>query len=248
MSGSENPASGGSGGSNHRRRNYRHFGPASGSGQQGGNKPNYPENRQPKFDNRPAQREGPVSRESMDNKAQREQPDRRREQGGRPPQHHPNSGGQRPAGSGQSSKNRDVRSGNPPGNIQGNVQGAPGNVQPQAQKRPSGAPQEGRSNQLAGQGGQAAIRKPGALPKDIAETAGRSEAREHRTPQIQHVRPDAAAQQSLQAAASAQERQIRWERKIKAEETFDDIRRENERIEKEIWLDIASIHTLKIDI
>ena len=39
----------------------------------------------------------------------------------------------------------------------------------------------------------------------------------------------------------------RWEKKIRAEETYEDIRRDNERIEKEIWLEIASIHTIKLD-
>lgn len=35
--------------------------------------------------------------------------------------------------------------------------------------------------------------------------------------------------------------------RIQAEETYDDIRRDNERIEKEIWLEIAGIHTLTLD-
>ncbi len=38
-----------------------------------------------------------------------------------------------------------------------------------------------------------------------------------------------------------------WGRNIRAEETHEDVRRENERIEKEIWLEIASIHTFKLD-
>lgn len=38
-----------------------------------------------------------------------------------------------------------------------------------------------------------------------------------------------------------------WGRNIRTEETYEDVRRENERIEKEIWLDIASIHTFKLD-
>jgi len=36
-------------------------------------------------------------------------------------------------------------------------------------------------------------------------------------------------------------------RNIRTEETHEDIHRENERIEKEIWLEIASIHTYKLD-
>jgi len=38
-----------------------------------------------------------------------------------------------------------------------------------------------------------------------------------------------------------------WGRNVRAEETHEDVRRENERIEKEIWLEIASIHTFKLD-
>lgn len=38
-----------------------------------------------------------------------------------------------------------------------------------------------------------------------------------------------------------------WGRNIRTEETHEDIHRENERIEKEIWLEIASIHTYKLD-
>jgi hypothetical protein len=47
--------------------------------------------------------------------------------------------------------------------------------------------------------------------------------------------------------ASAPDRSHRWEKKVKAEETFDDIHRDNERLEKEIWLEIASIHNIKLD-
>ena len=38
-----------------------------------------------------------------------------------------------------------------------------------------------------------------------------------------------------------------WGRNIRTEETHEDIHRENERLEKEIWLEIASIHTYKLD-
>jgi hypothetical protein len=34
---------------------------------------------------------------------------------------------------------------------------------------------------------------------------------------------------------------------LRSEETSEDIRIENERIEKEIWLEIADIHTMKLD-
>lgn len=42
--------------------------------------------------------------------------------------------------------------------------------------------------------------------------------------------------------------QNRWDdRKVKIEETFEDVRKDNERIEKEIWLEIAEIHNLRLD-
>ncbi|MBR6484453.1 MAG: hypothetical protein IKT14_05490, partial [Clostridiales bacterium] len=34
---------------------------------------------------------------------------------------------------------------------------------------------------------------------------------------------------------------------IHAEETIEDIKRENDRLEKEIWIDIAEIHTIKLE-
>ena len=46
---------------------------------------------------------------------------------------------------------------------------------------------------------------------------------------------------------SADARRERWQKKIKTEETAEDIKKDNERIEKEIWLEIASIHTIKLD-
>ena len=38
-----------------------------------------------------------------------------------------------------------------------------------------------------------------------------------------------------------------WNRRRPAEETVEDIRKDNERIEKDIWLEIASIHSVKLD-
>jgi hypothetical protein len=38
-----------------------------------------------------------------------------------------------------------------------------------------------------------------------------------------------------------------WDRQVKAEETYDDVKRENDRLEKEIWLEIAEIRNIKLD-
>ena len=37
------------------------------------------------------------------------------------------------------------------------------------------------------------------------------------------------------------------EHKVKIEETLEDVRKDNERIEKEIWLEIAEIHNMRLD-
>ena len=38
-----------------------------------------------------------------------------------------------------------------------------------------------------------------------------------------------------------------WGRPVKIEETFEDVKRENDRLEKEIWLEIAEIRNVKLD-
>jgi hypothetical protein len=38
-----------------------------------------------------------------------------------------------------------------------------------------------------------------------------------------------------------------WDRQVKAEETYEDVKRENDRLEKEIWLEIAEIRNIKLD-
>ena len=39
-----------------------------------------------------------------------------------------------------------------------------------------------------------------------------------------------------------------WDRtRVKVEETYEDVKKENDRIEKEIWLEIAEIRNIKLD-
>lgn len=54
-------------------------------------------------------------------------------------------------------------------------------------------------------------------------------------------------QRTAKPRNTQENRNNRWEKRVKQEETAEDIRRDNERIEKEIWLDIAGIHTIKLD-
>lgn len=62
-------------------------------------------------------------------------------------------------------------------------------------------------------------------------------------------RPAPAQQQQQQANPYRSDRPARnWQdHKVKIEETLDDVRKDNERIEKEIWLEIAEIHNMRID-
>jgi len=56
--------------------------------------------------------------------------------------------------------------------------------------------------------------------------------------------------QNVQVTAANNERPREarsWGKHIRSEETYEDVRKENERLEKEIWLEIASIHTFKLD-
>ena len=41
--------------------------------------------------------------------------------------------------------------------------------------------------------------------------------------------------------------QRNYQKESNMAETLDDIKRDNDRIEKEIWLEIADIHTIKLD-
>lgn len=57
------------------------------------------------------------------------------------------------------------------------------------------------------------------------------------------------SQPNVQTQAQRNDRPNRkWEnRMVKIEETYEDIKKDNERIEKEIWLEIAEIHNAKLD-
>ncbi len=58
-----------------------------------------------------------------------------------------------------------------------------------------------------------------------------------------------AQNSAVSSQAQRNDRPVRkWEnRMVKIEETYEDIRKDNERIEKEIWLEIAEIHNAKLD-
>jgi len=67
---------------------------------------------------------------------------------------------------------------------------------------------------------------------------------------VQSRGPQQGRQQSGNSAVtfSNERSRSRWDpEKIKIEETYEDIKKENERIEKEIWLEIAEIHNTRLD-
>ena len=87
---------------------------------------------------------------------------------------------------------------------------------------------------------------PNARPQDRSETAGTSvpnrsaETSAVANAAVRTNNPNPPRQERLKESRN-------WGRHIKSEETYEDVRRENERIEKEIWLEIAGIHTCKLD-
>lgn len=105
--------------------------------------------------------------------------------------------------------------------------------QPRRPNQPQRRPQQSKSQQT--QGG----RSP-AEPR--AKTAPRQQA------EAEAQRPAAQKVQNRSRGQAQKQRVNRWEKQIKAEETLEDIKRENDRIEKEIWLEIAGIHTIKLDL
>ena len=106
-----------------------------------------------------------------------------------------------------------------------------GGNRPPIQRNPSAGPQNQQRRETAQEQQSAA---PQGTVQD--QTAARQQQQHNARPQ-QFVRQTQRPQ-----------RERTWDRnRIKPVETFEDIRRDNERIEKEIWLDIAGIHTLTLD-
>lgn len=63
-------------------------------------------------------------------------------------------------------------------------------------------------------------------------------------PRVETVRKN---QKSGQKRQNQQTRASRVGKTIEPEETYEDIKKDIERIEKEIWLEIAGLHTIKLD-
>ncbi|NLK89210.1 MAG: hypothetical protein GX276_03590 [Clostridiaceae bacterium] len=141
------------------------------------------------------------------------------------------------AGSGQRSRkttSNQQRQGNPPGRKNS----------PQSTSERSGQ-QSRRSNQPQRRQQQSKPQTQGG--RSPAESKIKAASRQQLQSEATAQRPARKAQDRPQGQAQKQ-RVDRWEKQIKAEETLEDIKRENDRIEKEIWLEIAGIHTIKLDL
>jgi hypothetical protein len=229
------------GGPSHRKRNYRHFGPPAGaapssgsSGQQGGNRP-------PRPDNRGNRAENSEATDSRKDQQPRQQQSSRpgqsgQREGGLPNRDRNNrGGGQSRSGAGQNQ-----------GQATGMATGHPAATGPVQRNQPNqrrpGPPRDQREPRE---------------PREQRERRGQIELREPRepaelrVPHDNHDRQEKIAvnpQTQSSAGSIQQERQNRWDKRIKAEENYEEIKRDNERIEKEIWLEIAGIHTIKLDL
>jgi hypothetical protein len=139
---------------------------------------------------------------------------------------------------------------------------------PHAQQRPAGEPRPGSAIR---EGAETAGRPPrdrnpqqggNRPPVQRNQSAGQqNQQRREPVQEQQNTSPQGTAQdqtvsrqqhnprpQQFVRQTPRPQRERSWDRnRIKAEETFEDIRRDNERIEKEIWLEIAGIHTLTLD-
>jgi len=124
---------------------------------------------------------------------------------------------------------------------------------PYQQRRPNNRPQ--RPNQ-ATDVRPAAVSNPSAV--NVSQNTNRSaEKPEHgnekQIPAARNEKQDNQAFGSRKNTVNQPPRTERpreprtWARNIRTEETHEDIHKENERIEKEIWLEIAGIHTFKLD-
>ncbi len=139
--------------------------------------------------------------------------------------------------------------------------GAPGGNNPPRPKLPNPQNQQNypnpqqRSQQNTPYQASQQARPANRPPNSIQQGAGNRNAPSHApvshtaVPHVPAAPHAPVAQPAIQNQAPRNDRPNRkWEnRMVKIEETFDDIRKDNERIEKEIWLEIAEIHNAKLD-
>ena len=81
--------------------------------------------------------------------------------------------------------------------------------------------------------------------KKQAEPAAQQTRRQNKPVRERSNRPEQSDRNSR--TLPSKDRSARWENKIKTEENYEDVRQDIDRIEKEIWLEIAGLHTIKLD-
>jgi len=156
-----------------------------------------------------------------------------------------------------------TQSGTQPGAQSGTQQGLQAGKQPQNQSARQDPYQQRRSNnrpQRPNQPADARSTTPAGktssvnIPQNPARSTEKPEQINER--QIPAARSEKTENQAFgsrknnanPAPRTERPREPRtWARNIRTEETHEDIHKENERLEKEIWLEIASIHTYKLD-
>lgn len=124
---------------------------------------------------------------------------------------------------------------------------------PYQQRRPNNRPQ--RPNQVTDVRPAAGSNPPAVnVPQNTNRSAEKPEhGNEKQIPVARNEKQDNQAFGNRKNTANQPLRTERpreprtWARNIRTEETHEDIHRENERIEKEIWLEISGIHTFKLD-
>lgn len=109
------------------------------------------------------------------------------------------------------------------------------NNNPQDQRQAGGAPQRGPKPAGVREHIVREIRPDDKQPQNVPQN------RNNRPPQNPPIQNNRNREYEKPVEAKT------WSRNLRSEETSEDIRQENERIEKEIWLDISGIHTMKLD-
>ena len=258
-----NPTGGNPGPGGNRRRNFRHFGPSnstgSSEGEAEGRRPQHVDFREeakgeslgePLSDNRQVNRQDHRDSQPKGTHEARDNRDRRENQGGRSSSQQSRPLTQ-PGQPRQGSKEQKPRQGSP--------DPARNRQQNQQQNQHLASPVESAIPV------NTATALPGKPPvvREPRENRGRRDQNRD-----QNSNPSRDQKQPLETAETRDGKEVldsrdsrdraskpsgerfnaqRWEKKIRSEETFDDIHKENERIEKEIWLDIAAVHTIKLD-
>ncbi|MHB1453308.1 MAG: hypothetical protein ACYCYM_05055 [Saccharofermentanales bacterium] len=164
----------------------------------------------------------------------------------KPRPHNPNAGAQgtaQPGAQGQVQGQGAAQPSTPGGSQAGVARGVQAGVQTNARSGPQTARPQGNVQQPRPSNSDRPAQNPQQGQNRPADRTPRPAANTGNTVQNRPAAPQQAA------SPYRNDRPARnWQdHKVKIEETLDDVRRDNERLEKEIWLEIAEIHNMRID-